>query len=186
MRAVLLASLAASILATLPPAALQAQSGKVPKRPNLEAGADTNFAPAYYEFGMREIERDPQKAADAFYWATRLDPAWAQASQSGSGSGYELRAGLLRVRHARDRAGSAKGSRRVLLGDTARPCLGASVPIWKRERIRTSRRPTTSSACARSSGIRKRQPTRFTGRHGSTLPGRSRSTPDGSPCCWRT
>src|SRR5947207_9509235 len=78
MRAVLLASLVASILVTLPPAALQAQGGKVPKRPNLEEGADTNFAPAYYEFGMRKIERDPQKAADAFYWATRLDPAWAQ------------------------------------------------------------------------------------------------------------
>ena len=45
MRAVLLASLVASILVTLPPAALQAQGGKVPKRPNLEEGADTNFAP---------------------------------------------------------------------------------------------------------------------------------------------
>ena len=49
MRAVLLASLAASILANLPPAALHAQGGKVPKRPNLEEGADTNFAPAYYQ-----------------------------------------------------------------------------------------------------------------------------------------
>src|SRR6266702_1439217 len=71
MRAVLLASLAASILATLPPAALQAQRRKVPKRPHLE-GADTNLAPASYEFGMRALARDPQKAADAFYWATRL------------------------------------------------------------------------------------------------------------------
>src|SRR2546425_2964381 len=64
MRAVLLASLVASILVTLPPAALQAQGGKVPKRPNLEEGADTNFAPAYYEFGMRKIERDPQKRSE--------------------------------------------------------------------------------------------------------------------------
>jgi len=48
MRAVLLASLVASILATLLPAALQAPGGKVPKRPSLEAGADTNFAPACY------------------------------------------------------------------------------------------------------------------------------------------
>lgn len=78
MRAVLLSSLVASFLVTLPPSALQGQGGQVPKRPRLDVEADTNFAPAYYTFGMRTIERDPQKAADAFYWATRLDPAWAQ------------------------------------------------------------------------------------------------------------
>src|SRR3989442_266752 len=77
MRAVLLASLVASILITLPPAALQAQGGKVPKRPKLEAGADTNFASAYYEYGVSMIEQDPERAAAAFYWAARLNPAWA-------------------------------------------------------------------------------------------------------------
>src|SRR6266566_2261913 len=112
MRAVLLASLAASILATLPPAALQAQSGKVPKRPNLEAGADTNFAPAYYEFGMREIERDPQKAADAFYWATRLDPAWAQPV-------YARRVALL-MADPRLLVGYMRGNRRFLESKEAR------------------------------------------------------------------
>ena len=57
---------------------LHAQKGKVPKRPELEAGADTNSAAAYYSFGMSRVEKDPRGAADAFYWATRLDPTWAQ------------------------------------------------------------------------------------------------------------
>src|SRR5438552_18521227 len=112
MRAVLLASLVASILATLPPAALQAQGGKVPKRPNLEEGADTNFAPAYYEFGMRKIERDPQKAADAFYWATRLDPAWAQPV-------YARRIALL-MADPRLLVGYMRGNRRFLESKEAR------------------------------------------------------------------
>src|SRR5437762_4344164 len=106
MRAVLLASLVASILATLPPAALQAQGGKVPKRPNLEEGANTNFAPAYYEFGMRKIERDPQKAADAFYWATRLAPACAQPV-------YARRIALL-MADPRLLVGYMRGNRRFL------------------------------------------------------------------------
>ncbi len=57
---------------------LQAQKGKVPKRPDLEAAADTNSATAYYRYGLSVVEKDPRKAADAFYWATRLDPTWAQ------------------------------------------------------------------------------------------------------------
>src|SRR5206468_5794225 len=57
---------------------LQAQNGKVPKRPDLEAAADTNSAAAYYRYGVSVVEKDPRKAADAFYWATRLDPTWAQ------------------------------------------------------------------------------------------------------------
>src|SRR6266853_2697086 len=78
MRAVLLFSLVASVLAAVPPSALQGQGDKAPKRPKLETGADTNFAPAYYEYGVSMIERDPARAAAAFYWAGRLDPAWAQ------------------------------------------------------------------------------------------------------------
>ncbi len=77
MRAVLLSSLVVSMLAAVPPSALQGQGGKVPKRPKLEAGADTNFASAYYEYGVSMIERDPERAAAAFYWAARLNPAWA-------------------------------------------------------------------------------------------------------------
>ena len=47
--------------------------GKEPKRPKLDAGADTNDAQAYIEWGnLRETPR--KKAFDAYYWAYRLDP----------------------------------------------------------------------------------------------------------------
>ncbi|HEY1307516.1 MAG TPA: hypothetical protein VGF24_28380 [Vicinamibacterales bacterium] len=52
---------------------------KEPKRPKLDAQADTNDAAAYYYFGTAHLRNEPQKAADALYWATRLDPAWADA-----------------------------------------------------------------------------------------------------------
>jgi tetratricopeptide (TPR) repeat protein len=50
----------------------------VPKRPQIDPGADTNSAQAYYSFGMRIAQTDPRHAADAFYWATQLNPTWAQ------------------------------------------------------------------------------------------------------------
>ncbi len=56
-----------------------ANAQKVPNRPELPATADTNDAAAYYNFGLSTIEKDPEKAADAFYWATRLNPATADA-----------------------------------------------------------------------------------------------------------
>ncbi|MBC7789889.1 MAG: hypothetical protein H7Z74_08075 [Anaerolineae bacterium] len=40
--------------------------------------ADTNFAMAYYQFGLAEVRRQPALAADAFYWASRLTPQWAE------------------------------------------------------------------------------------------------------------
>jgi tetratricopeptide (TPR) repeat protein len=47
--------------------------GKEPRRPKLEAGADTNDASAYLEWGnLRETPR--KKAFDAYFWAYRLDP----------------------------------------------------------------------------------------------------------------
>lgn len=48
-----------------------------PKRPKLPAGADTASAIAYYDYGTAQIERDPRRAADAFYWASRIAPDWA-------------------------------------------------------------------------------------------------------------
>jgi cytochrome c-type biogenesis protein CcmH/NrfG len=50
-----------------------------PRRPRLSADADTNDTRAYYEFGLEKLERDPDAAADAFYWAARLDPTSADA-----------------------------------------------------------------------------------------------------------
>jgi tetratricopeptide (TPR) repeat protein len=56
--------------------ALSAQN--IPKRPQLEVGTDSNQATAYYSYGMTMLQQDPRKAADAFFWAARIDPTWAQ------------------------------------------------------------------------------------------------------------
>jgi tetratricopeptide (TPR) repeat protein len=45
-----------------------------PPRPRLPAGADTNSGRAYYQIGLQLLERNLDSAADAFYWATRLEP----------------------------------------------------------------------------------------------------------------
>lgn len=50
--------------------------GAPEKRPRLAAGADTNDAIAYYNYGVAQFEREPQTAAAAFYWAARLNPGW--------------------------------------------------------------------------------------------------------------
>jgi tetratricopeptide (TPR) repeat protein len=46
--------------------------GKEPKRPRLEAGADTNDARAYIDWGHQS--ESWKKSFDAYYWAWRLDP----------------------------------------------------------------------------------------------------------------
>jgi len=50
---------------------------KEPKRPKLDAQADTNDAAAYSQFARIHLRTEPQKAADALYWASRLDPTSA-------------------------------------------------------------------------------------------------------------
>jgi tetratricopeptide (TPR) repeat protein len=67
----------AVLLAPAPASALQAR--RDPPRPRLETGADTNDAVAYYNRGVDLLEHDAQAAANAFFWATRLDPTWAEA-----------------------------------------------------------------------------------------------------------
>src|SRR2546428_134323 len=49
-----------------------------PKRPKLDAGRDTNSAVAYHQLGMLRLAKRPQVAADAFFWAARLDPSIAE------------------------------------------------------------------------------------------------------------
>lgn len=56
---------------------ISAQGGKEPRRPTMAAGADTNDAHAYYAFAVDIMANDPDKAADALYWTTRLEPTWA-------------------------------------------------------------------------------------------------------------
>lgn len=74
-----------AVLLVLTPASADGQRVKdqqEPKRPPLYAGADTNSAAAYYAFGLEKIEKDPKVAADAFYWATRLNPLHAESYYS--------------------------------------------------------------------------------------------------------
>jgi tetratricopeptide (TPR) repeat protein len=71
--ALVLASLAAAS-----PLAAQKKGG-IPKRPKLQATTDTNDAAAYHRLGHQLLDRDPRLAADAFYWAVRLNPNSADA-----------------------------------------------------------------------------------------------------------
>jgi tetratricopeptide (TPR) repeat protein len=52
---------------------------KEPSRPHVPIGVDTNDAQVYYDLGLAQLERDPKKAADAFFWAARLNPTGADA-----------------------------------------------------------------------------------------------------------
>lgn len=61
-------------------AAADVAAQTTPKRPALRAGADSNDAATLVEYGNMLIRRsDAAGAADAFYWATRLDPSVAEA-----------------------------------------------------------------------------------------------------------
>ena len=53
--------------------------GPVEERPPLRDVTDTNDARAYFDVGVSAFERDPDRAAAAFYWAARLNPAWGEA-----------------------------------------------------------------------------------------------------------
>ena len=64
-------------LAGVHPASAQ-DHGAQPKRPGLPDGADRNDPWAYYRIGLASVQKDPDKAADAFYWAARLNPVWAE------------------------------------------------------------------------------------------------------------
>jgi tetratricopeptide (TPR) repeat protein len=50
-----------------------------PRRPKFPVGVDTNNAQVYYDLGLEKLERDPELAADAFYWASRINPTMADA-----------------------------------------------------------------------------------------------------------
>lgn len=71
MRRLLAACLAGAFVALSLPAAAQQ---KVPRRPKLAQGADTNSWHSYYQLGLTSLQKRPQLAGDAFYWASRLNP----------------------------------------------------------------------------------------------------------------
>jgi tetratricopeptide (TPR) repeat protein len=76
MRPLRAASLAVATLILVTTAEAQ-KKPKEPKRPKMEAGRDTNSAGAYYYWGLGQLQRNPRAAEDAFYWASRIEPAWA-------------------------------------------------------------------------------------------------------------
>ena len=76
MRSFRAACLLVAALALVPVADAQ-KKPKEPKRPRMDAGRDTNSAGAYYWWGLGVMQTNPRAAQDAFYWASRLDPAWA-------------------------------------------------------------------------------------------------------------
>jgi tetratricopeptide (TPR) repeat protein len=78
MRSLTAAILALASLAAMSPLSAQ-KKGSVPKRPKLQFTTDTNDAGAFYRLGQQALDRDPRLAADAFYWAARLNPYSADA-----------------------------------------------------------------------------------------------------------
>lgn len=66
-------------LSVLPALAGAQKPEKPPKRPKLEANADTNDARTYMDYGFKKFDDDPEAAASAFYWAARINPDNAEA-----------------------------------------------------------------------------------------------------------
>jgi tetratricopeptide (TPR) repeat protein len=50
----------------------------LPERPRLPSGWDPNAARAYLDMGLDSLTSRPQLAANAFYWASRLEPGWGE------------------------------------------------------------------------------------------------------------
>ncbi|MFN2563462.1 MAG: tetratricopeptide repeat protein [Gemmatimonadaceae bacterium] len=78
MRILSATALAVASLVAISPLSAQKKGG-IPKRPKLQTTTDTNDALAYYRLGEQMLDRDARLAADAFYWATRLNPNSAEA-----------------------------------------------------------------------------------------------------------
>ncbi|NUO63480.1 MAG: tetratricopeptide repeat protein [Gemmatimonadaceae bacterium] len=74
MRRSLAALLAVATLCLTASDAGAQKDRKVPKRPPLFEGADTNSWFAYYQAGLQNLRRRPELADADFYWAARLNP----------------------------------------------------------------------------------------------------------------
>lgn len=77
MRAVALLVLA-SILSIVPPLPAQGGPSAEPVRPAVPPGSDAKSWEPYFDLGAKLLKSQPSAAADAFYWATRFDPARAE------------------------------------------------------------------------------------------------------------
>jgi tetratricopeptide (TPR) repeat protein len=78
MRNVLVAVTSILALSAVPVAAQKAGRATVPTRPAVGAAADTNDAAVYFRHGLGKLSTHPREAADAFYWASRLEPELAE------------------------------------------------------------------------------------------------------------
>jgi Tfp pilus assembly protein PilF len=77
-RALLGAALLSLGVAALPARTSAQQPSRTPRRPALEAGADTNDWESYYRVGLTLARSRPDRAAAAFWWASRLAPERAE------------------------------------------------------------------------------------------------------------
>jgi tetratricopeptide (TPR) repeat protein len=101
VKAILKMAVGLAFVASIAPA----QAPRQPDRPRLPDGADRNDPWTYYRIGQSSLARDPDKAADAFYWAARLNPVWAEA--------YYARRVALLLHDRRRLAQYFRGDRRV-------------------------------------------------------------------------
>jgi tetratricopeptide (TPR) repeat protein len=68
-----------AVVVLLAPALRAQKTPQIPSRPKLWAGADTNDARSYYQYGVRMIDSKPEESSRAFYWASRIDPSSGEA-----------------------------------------------------------------------------------------------------------
>jgi len=78
MRRSLASALAIAFL-TIGPSTRAQKPKDEPRRPKMPAGVDTNSAQVYYDYGLAKLNRDPEEAANSFYWAARINPLLADA-----------------------------------------------------------------------------------------------------------
>jgi tetratricopeptide (TPR) repeat protein len=69
----------AALLWLAVPALAAQHAASPPPRPHLFAGADTNDARLYYQYGMSALDDKPAESVRAFYWASRMNPGSADA-----------------------------------------------------------------------------------------------------------
>jgi tetratricopeptide (TPR) repeat protein len=58
--------------------AAQGLGAQAAQRPKLPKDADPNDWGAYFDLGVAKLQRQPNAASDAFYWASRLNPSRAE------------------------------------------------------------------------------------------------------------
>ncbi len=66
------------LVAAMAPSAASSGQSQLPSR-TFDIPLDTNSANAYYQLGVDRLRSRPEDARRAFYWASRLDPALAEA-----------------------------------------------------------------------------------------------------------